>query len=163
MVNLKSDIIEDAYSKIRLSGLTTSPGPRENQLALRRLEMLAAILEAKGIDVDYNLEDDPDTGSESGLLLAYQDAFSSNLALKLCNDYGKEPPMMLVMEARGGMSLLYSKTITVDRVEYPTRQPIGSGNKVIGPNFFSGGETSVATGGLEMTGWLEMVSELEMT
>jgi len=165
MSNLKSDIIADAHSKIRLSGLTITPGPRENELALRRLEQMAEVFISNRIYVGYLTEDEPDAASETGLKTKYHDAFASNLALKLLNDYGKEPPTMLVLEARGGLSYLYSQTASVPVVPYPSRQPVGSGNYPYGyvqtePLDYDELEDVV---GLEMVDGLLMVDGLEMT
>lgn len=168
MAHLKSDIIEDAYSKIRLSGLTITPGPRENQLALRRLEQLAAILTARQVFVGYLSEDEPDAGSATGLKVKYHEAFASNLAIRLLNDYGKEPPPMLMAEARGGMSFLFSQTIVVTPAQYPARQPVGSGNypyRFIRTAPLTAEEIAALEEivGLEMVDGVLMVDGLEMT
>ena len=128
MSNLKVDLITGAYDRLRISGITVNPGARENAIALRRLETMAARWFDKNICAGYNFEDNPDLNSDSGIPTKYQDAFESNLAFWLCADYGKTPAQTLVFEQQSTLSQISSSTAIVDPVNYPTRQPRGSGN-----------------------------------
>lgn len=129
MNNLKIDLINGAYNRLRISGLTVNPGARENALALGRLENMAARWEDKNICAGYNFEESPDLNSDSGIEPKYQDAFESNLAFWLCSDYGKMPAQTLVLEQQLTFSQITSSTANPRQVQYPSRQPIGRGNR----------------------------------
>lgn len=128
MSNLKIDLITGAYDRLRISGITVNPGSRENMLALNRLENMAARWESKNVCAGYNFEDNPDLNSDSGIPPKYQDAFESNLAFWLCSDYDKQPSTTLALEMQTTLSQLQSSTALIGRVNYPSRQPRGSGN-----------------------------------
>jgi hypothetical protein len=130
MSNSKIDLIIGAYDRLRISGITVNPGARENAKALRRLETMAARWFDRNICSGYNFEDNPDLNSDSGIPPKYQDAFESNLAVALSPDYGKEPSAGLLLEQRATLSQISSSTAVVDPVNYPTRQPRGSGNRL---------------------------------
>lgn len=129
MNNLKIDLINGAYNRLRISGLTVNPGARENALALGRLENMAARWEDKNICAGYNFEENPDLNSDSGIEPKYQDAFESNLAFWLCSDYGKSPGPTLVLEQRLTFSQISASTAIQRQTQYPSRQPIGRGNR----------------------------------
>jgi len=129
MNNLKIDLINGAYNRIRISGLTVNPGARENQLALGRLENMAARWEDGNICAGYNFEEKPDLNSDSGIEPKYQDAFESNLAFWLCSDYGKTPPPTLALEQQLTFSRISASTAFQRQTQYPSRQPIGRGNR----------------------------------
>ncbi len=124
---LKADLINDAYSQMRISGLTVQPTPNNIQLALERLEGMAAELETRTICVNYNFTEEPDPADESGIELAYRVAFSSNLALRLV-DFGKDVPPSLLALASQTMSNMSAQTFPLRETQYPQRMPIGSGN-----------------------------------
>lgn len=125
---MKIDIIVGAYDRMRISGITVNPGARENVIALRRLERMAARWQSKNICVGYNFEDQPDLNSDSNIPEEFRDAFESNLAFWLCTDYGKQPSQTLVLEQQSTLSQISSATAIVRPIKHPSRQPIGSGN-----------------------------------
>ena len=129
MSNKKVDIIEKAYSRMRISGLTVNPGARENKLALGRLERMAARWKKKNICAGYNFEDEPDINSDSGVEEWALDAFEACLAFWLSSDFGKIPPPTLVQEKSTAYSDLSSATATPRQTNYPSRQPRGRGNQ----------------------------------
>lgn len=125
----KVDVIKDAYSKIRISGLTVNPTPEDLELALKRLENMMATWFARNIVVNYQFEENPDPNSQNGVIRSFQDAMSSNLAIKLIADFNKEAPQTLFAQASSGLETV-SGVVAMDRlnkVQYPTRQPRGSG------------------------------------
>jgi hypothetical protein len=128
--DLKIDIINGAYSIMRISGLTVLPQPGEVTLALKKLEALAKTLKYRGICVGYNFEDNPNPNSKSGIDIAAVDAFEFLLAQRLLPDFGKgqTPDQSLLDGASGAMSFLYSLSTDLNIIQYPSRQPIGSGS-----------------------------------
>ncbi|NTU49463.1 MAG: hypothetical protein HGA87_00960 [Desulfobulbaceae bacterium] len=125
---LKIDIINGAYSRCRISGLTSNPTPSDLNLALGRLEDMAAMWESKNIGIGYNFEDSPNPNSLTNLPRSASSAFQANLAILLLADFGKEAHPALVQEANGTLSALMGSTAKVTPVQYSARQPIGSGN-----------------------------------
>lgn len=130
--NLKIDLINGAYSQMRISGLTVQPSAPENKLALRRLESLANELSARNICMGYNFEDSPDVNSTSGLDVSLWYSVECVLASRLLSDFGKgqQPDPMLLRNMQSGMSFLYSITANPTETQYPSRQPIGSGTSL---------------------------------
>ena len=130
-VYTKVDIIKDAYSQLRINGLTVNPTPEDLELALGRLENMAAEFDSRNIAVNYNFEDNPDPNSITNLNRAFIQAFSTNLAIRLMPDFNKQVNSSLVSQASQSLSNM-SARVAADRlqgVQYPARQPIGSGNK----------------------------------
>ncbi len=128
---LKIDIIHDAYSEIRISGLTTNATPKELEYALIKLESMAAEWEdVRNVCVNYNLENEPDPNSGSGIKIGYRQAFSTNLAVRLISSFGKQVPPSLYGQAAQSFSGMSTSTAVVRETQYPERQPIGSGNSL---------------------------------
>ena len=125
---LKGDVINLAYSKGRISGLTKQPVGEEISLALIELEGMAKQFARKNICTGYNFEDSPDPNTPSGLEVDEQIAYASNLAVRLLVHFGKQPMPDLKAEQAGGYSYLSSVTAQVNQIQPPRRQPIGSGN-----------------------------------
>jgi len=131
MSTLKGDIINSAYSRLRISGITKLPSPADVELALDRLEDMMASWRSWNIDLGYVFEDAPDSGTPHGLAREYLAGVKSNLAMILLADYGKEAPMPLVLEAGGAFAQLQAASVKVARIPYPNRMPIGSGNRQV--------------------------------
>jgi len=125
----KLDLINKAYSRARISGLTVAATPEDNLLALHRLENMAAQWEAQNICTGYNFEDSPTLTAVHNVPRKWWSAYESNLAGLLLADFGKKPDPSLMMEMRGSFSLLNSQTANPQEVIPSRRQPIGSGNR----------------------------------
>jgi len=131
-VTAKVDIILGAYSQLRISGITRSPTPEDLETALCRLENMAAEWDTVGTSVGYNFEDEPDPNSNSGIIRGYRNAFETNLAVRLIPDFNKTVPASLMMQASQSLSNLCARAAMqrVRGVQYPDRQPTGSGNNI---------------------------------
>ena len=130
MADLKIDLINKAYSQMRISGMTLNPTPEENELALDKLEDMMSELFGRNIDVSYNFEDAPDLNSYHNVERKYWYSIASMLGLRLCDDFGRAPTQLLVAAATAGLSFLSSSTALVTETPYPTRMPVGSGNSL---------------------------------
>jgi len=128
---LKIDIINRAYSKLRISGITKIPSPEDISLALNTLENMMHEYFAREVCLDYNFEDNPDVNSLHNMPQKYWDAVSSVLAVRLIPDFGKgfNVDQALIRQSGSASSFLFSQTANVNRVQYPNRMPIGSGNR----------------------------------
>ena len=139
--DLKVDIINGAFSQMRISGITVDPSPEDLVLALRRLEGMANELYGRNVCTGYYLEETPDINAPSGLDKKFWYSFECVLAMRLLSDFGKgmQPDPMLVKNASGQMSFLYASTANPRQVQYPARQSIGAGNSLRYPhrNFYA--------------------------
>ena len=131
---LKIDLIKDAYSQLRISGLTVEPTPEDLELALNRLEQMAAEWQSRNICSGYNFEDEPDPNSDSLIDRAAWFAYSTNLGVRLLADFGKSAAPEsagIVRQAALSLSTLsgVSAMNRLNQVSYPDRQPVGSGNR----------------------------------
>ena len=126
----KGDIINEAYSMMRISGLTTEPSPEEQELALGRLEDLMAELFDSTACTGYNFEEEPDPATHAGIERSHKYPVSAMLAGRLLADYGKEAPIVLVQRIRSAENYLYSSAATPRETPYPNRQPIGGANEL---------------------------------
>ena len=126
----KIEAIQDAYSQLRISGLTVDPTPEDIQVALHRLESMMSELDVRNICLDYNFEDVPDPDSDTNVIHGFNQMMATNLAVRLIPDFGKEVPITLKAQAAQSMSLAagYSARERLNQVPYPSRQPIGSAN-----------------------------------
>ena len=129
---LKVDRISAAYSKLRISGLTVDPNPSDLELALNELENMMAELASRGIEVGYNFELNPDPNSDLGVPQQFWNMINCNLAVRLIADFNKTVPDSLMMQAAQSMSNASARCAAdrIRNVQYPSRQPVGSGNRI---------------------------------
>ncbi len=128
----KVDVIADAYSRLRISGLTVNPTPEDLEIALIRLEDMMAMWQSRNIDVNYFFEDIPDPNSLTNVNAAYKMALSLNLAALLIPDFNKQVPQILYQQASAALDNISGRTALqrLNQVPYPRRQAIGSGNSL---------------------------------
>ncbi len=132
-IMLKADVINRAYKKLRISGITSIPTSDDNELGLETLESLAYELEdVWNICLGYNFEDDPDINAATKIQLKNKDALSTVLADRLSIDFGKA---MDPVKVNAAWSILSSSTAQARMTQYPSRQPIGRGNERRGQGF----------------------------
>jgi hypothetical protein len=128
----KVDRIAAAYSKLRISGLTVDPNPSDLELALAELESMMAELASRGIEIGYNFELDPDPNSDLGVPQQFWNMINCNLAVRLIADFNKQVPDALMMQASQSMANASARCAAdrIRQVQYPSRQPVGSGNSI---------------------------------
>jgi len=130
---LKGDIVNGCYSQLRISGLTVNPSPSDMQLALFRLENIAAELEqGRSMNLNYNFAlggENPDSGEVHNVPLVYHQMLETHLATSL-PDFNKVIPIQLTNAAASAMSTAsgVSARENLRQVQYPNRQARGSGN-----------------------------------
>jgi len=138
----KIDIINGAYSRGKISGLTNQPTNEDIVLGLEVLEDMAEEWKDKNIDVGYNFEGTPSTNSVHNIPRKYWTAFKTCLMMRLLADFGKEPSSALAGMARTAFSRMASSTATIPRTNYPAGHPRGSGNRWSCDNFYTSTETA---------------------
>jgi hypothetical protein len=130
MEQLKSDVISDAYSQMRISGLTVNPSSQDLELALMRMENMFAEFAARNVCTGYNAEDEPDPNSVTNLPAYAKQMAATNLATRLIPDFNKVVPMQLMALASGSYSTVsaVAQKEILNQVSYPRRMPRGSGS-----------------------------------
>lgn len=125
----KNDIILSAYSQLRISGITRNPTPDDLELALSRLEDMAAEWDLSSNSGGFFFEDTPDPNSPSGVIRGYRNAYATNLAVRLIPDFNKDVPQVLMGQASQSVSAMRNSIAAqrIREVPYPNRMPIGSG------------------------------------
>jgi hypothetical protein len=124
----KIDIIIGAYSQMRISGITVNPTPEDLQLALERLEDMAAEFETRNMSAGYMLEEIPDPQSPVGVPRGFKYAYETGLAVRLIPDFNKQVPQTLLSMANSALSNMAARTALQRETPYPNRMPRGSGN-----------------------------------
>ncbi len=126
----KIDFINGAYSQMRISGLTVNPNSFDLQTGLSRLENMMSLFCSRNLCTGYNFTETPNLNDYSNVSPAYNLMIESNLALKLCPDFGKEIPISLKMLADSTLSAGsgVSALEILQPVPYPQRMARGSGN-----------------------------------
>ena len=125
---LKGDRINDAYSQMRISGLTVNPTPEDLEIALMRLENMMAEFQSRNICADYNFENSPDPNSPTNVERWAWHGISTNLAIRLIPDFNKAVPQILITQANQSLSNMSGQSALVREINYPNRQPRGRGN-----------------------------------
>ena len=132
MAQLKVDRITAAYSKLRISGLTVIPNPSDLELALNELENMMAEFASRGIEVGYNFEEVPDPNSDLNVPIEFWNMIATNLATRLVPDFNKDASPVLFAQATQSLSMASNVCARnrIQQVSYPSRQPVGSGNRI---------------------------------
>lgn len=126
----KGDIVSEALSKMKISGITAPPDAEDTQLMVQRLEGMLYEFQERGLNLEYNFTIDPDPADFHGMEFYAFQPISSILAFRSVQDFGLEPPQTLFMQARAGNDVVsaISGRNKMRQVAYPSRQPRGSGN-----------------------------------
>jgi len=127
----KAEIISDAFSMLLMTGITVEATPEDAFLAYNRLKDLMAELESRNLQTGFTTLDD-DINAPSGLQPWMNYAISSALALRICSDFGVLPSPALTQLSSSAMNNLSSRLARVNEIQYPSRMPVGSGQRWLG-------------------------------
>jgi len=143
----KREIVDQALTEIGLARYIFDATPEELQSFLKRLDRMAAKWDGIGIRVGYNLGGD--LNSESGLPDTAIDCFATNLGVLMAPTFGKTLSPVTIINAKQSYNDLMTSMRTRVQVPYPSRLPIGTGNKqdVLQTQYF--GPDSGAVPGLD--------------
>lgn len=148
----KGDIVRAALRKLGVASdaTLTDVEPQLIQDGVDDLETMMAewYQDGKGIITGYEFTDPdnpPAEGDDHGMRSSAVSAVVFNLACRIAPDYAIEPTAKVITTARNGKELLVKNTALsrAKRAPYPSRSPIGSGNKLAtlnGWHFFPGTE-----------------------
>lgn len=124
----KIDIINKAYRRGRISGLTSGPTPEDISIGLDELEDMAHEWAAANICTGYNFEESPDSDSTHNIPRKYWTAYDSNLMMRLLAYFGKDITPALASTASTSFSRMCSDVAVIPELDYSSRMPTGSGN-----------------------------------
>lgn len=137
MTSTKGDLVRAALRKIGVASdaTLTDVEPQSMEDAISDLEMMMSewYQDGNGIITGYIFSTDtpPSDGDIHGMRTSSISAVVHNLAVRISPDYAVDPPQKVVATAKYGKERLYQKT-AISRAKkgpYPSRMPIGSGNK----------------------------------
>jgi len=129
-MDTKADILQGAYSQMRISGLTVQPTPEDSGLAIIRFEDMMDEFFGRGLCVGYNFEETPNLTTPHGMARKYRHMAQTNLAIRLVPDFNKVVPQTLMAQAKQSYSFAIC-AVTLENmreVQAPRRMPRGSGN-----------------------------------
>ncbi len=129
-MSTKAQTINNAYTQLRISGLTVNPTPANLQLGLYLLEtMMAEFYENQALNVGYKFEQTPDLNSLTGVSLGNQNMMDFNLAVRLIPSINKDVPPELKSQADVSFSRSLGMSVqnNMRMIQPPRRMPVGSG------------------------------------
>ena len=121
----KIQLASMAFDELRINGITSNADSEDNVLALQSLEQLVSELP---FDIGWRFESEPDPNSMSGIPLYAESAIYMALAVRIAPRYGKDPAMIR-SQASAAMSALVARVSRPRQISYPTRMPMGLGNR----------------------------------
>lgn len=138
----KRYLVEKALAEIGLAGSAYDLTPEEQTDVLTQLDGYMGTLKAQGVEVgylfaipDFETEANPQESTmadDSGIKLMHAEAIYTALAIRICPMFGKQPaPDLKIAFQRAHNAMLTSVAKTV-KLEYPTRYPLGAGNRCYG-------------------------------
>ena len=128
----KGQIVDEAMIELALAGYVFDTQPEERQALLRRLDMMMALWDSKGISVGYNLTADPtavDQADPTGLPLSVVEPVYTNLAIRACAMFGKQVPASLAKTAKEGYDALMTIAGFPREQQFRSGVVAGAGNK----------------------------------
>lgn len=134
-MSTKSQLINQAYVELRISGLTVQPSPSDIVIALNRLEaMMSEFFYQWNLNIGYNFEPTPNVNSQSNVPVNFENTVITNLAVRLIASFNKECPQMLYNQASQALSNAIGlvSAANMQMVQPSRRMPIGNGNQFRG-------------------------------
>ena len=125
----KGDLINEALTKIAISGLTAPPEASDTQTALIRLEtMMYELAENRNICVGYQFTQVPDPADFHRMNIGHFNGISNLLAVRILKDFEIQPNQTLLSDTRQSINAISNTVFQLREVQYPRRQARGSGN-----------------------------------
>ena len=127
----KGQIIDDMYAELSLAGYVFDLDAEEVQNALRRLDMMMATWDTKGLRLGYMLSsnEESDIGQDSGLPDGAIEAVVLNLALRIAPGKGKVLSQQTRALAKQALDALMSVAAMPSPQQLQGTLPRGAGNR----------------------------------
>lgn len=128
----KRQFVAAAFEEIGLASYVFDLQPEQLQSALRRLDVMMAEWNAKGIRLGYPIPDSPqfsDLDEPSEVPDSANEAIITNLALKVAPGFGRTPMADTKITAKAAYNTLLSRAAMPMEQQFPNTLPAGAGNK----------------------------------
>lgn len=135
----KRYLVEKALAEIGLAGSVFDLPPAEQNDVLTQLEGYMGMLQAQGVNVNYQFATRPfeeaanpeesTLADDSGIALMHAEAIYTNLAIRICPMFGKTPSIELKVAAKNAHNAMLTSIVTVAKLQYPCTYPMGAGNR----------------------------------
>lgn len=128
----KRDIVSAALEEVGLGDYAFDVDPRQVNGALRRLDSMMAMWNAKAIRLGYPLPSSPsnsDLDEESGLSDMHVQAAVLNLAIQIAPSFGKQVSFETKRAAREAYNAMLTNVAHKNTMQMPSSMPVGSGYK----------------------------------
>lgn len=132
MSTTKRQYVEQAFAEVGLAGYLFDITPEELNTALRQLDSMIALWNAKGIRLGWPMPSSPqnsDLDDVTETADSASDAIVFNLAIRVARSFGKAvDPEVKAMAKQAYDTLLIKAAMPMQR-QLPAEMPLGAGNK----------------------------------
>jgi len=128
----KGQFITQAFEELGLASYVFDLQPQQLDSALRKLDGMMALWNAKGVRLGYPLPSNPQDSSlseETSVPDSAVEAIYTNLAIRIAGGFGKIPQDTTKAAARAGYEVLLSRAAMPIEQQFPNTLPVGAGNK----------------------------------
>jgi hypothetical protein len=125
-------LVEAAFEEIGLASFSVDLQPDQLQSALRKLDMMMAEWNGKGIRLGYPIPSTAlgnDLEASSNIPDSANNAVVTNLAVRLAPSYGKTVSMETKIAAKMGYDVLSARASKIPEYSISGMMPRGAGNK----------------------------------
>lgn len=138
----KGEIVNYAYSLLKINGLTTDPNPRMITLAVQTMDIMVSSWKNKGLCLGYSSSagfGDVQPSQDTGLSDSDNYAVALKLAASLATHFGKALPQSLLGEAKAAFDGLFSPEAPLRQNSPFIPRGVGNTNDYYRPRYFSVG------------------------
>jgi hypothetical protein len=128
----KRQFVEEAFAELGMASYVFDLQPQQLEAALRRLDAMMALWNAKGIRLGYPLPSSPEDSSLSEKTFvpdSANEAIVTNLAIRLAPQYGKQVQIDTRTTAKLGYDTLLARATFPLEQQFPQTLPLGAGQK----------------------------------
>jgi len=136
----KGEIVNYAYSVLKINGLTVNPNPSMITLALQTMDIMVSSWKNNGLCLGYNNSESfgsVEPSQESGLGDSDCYAVGLKLAASLATHFGKVLPQSLLGEAKAAYNGLFSADVPLRQGSPFIPRGVGDTNDYYRPRYFS--------------------------
>jgi hypothetical protein len=128
----KGELISEAFAELAIAGRDFDITPEEQQFALRRMDSMVTMWDARGIQIGYQLPRNPgesDLNAVTDIPDTAAEAVFLNLAIRLASAFGKALTQDTKTNARDAFDVLLRAAAMPMQQQMPNTMPRGAGNK----------------------------------
>jgi len=122
----KSELVTASLGELGMADYEFDITPEEITSGVRRMDSMLSQWSLRGVRVPYNFVGGP--GDDSGLPIAFHEAVTLNLAIRLAPSYGKQPSMSVMTVAKQAFDSILSRSALPPEIQFSS-MPLGSGYK----------------------------------